>query len=439
MATRPNILVILTDDHRGGVKPKVMPKTIKWMKSGGREFTNAFTVSPICASSRASTMTGLHVHNHSVWTNAHGRNLPQEKTLQRHLQEAGYRTALFGKFINAWRSQSDVPLKPDPLFWSDFRFAIGAACMYPQHRCRWPRQWKRYNVNGTIKTINAHPTAYIAARFSRFVDTGPQPWYAYLCPPNPHQPYGIEERFEDAPVGGWNGNPATEEDTPQEKSDKPPFIRESHHTLAQGKRIRSNQLRSLMSVDVMLDNILKKLERSGQLDNTLIFFLSDNGTLWSEHTWLRKRVPYDQAIRIPFFVRGPGFAPGTSSQKLVANIDVAPTVYRAAQIQGPAEIDGRALQDDYDRGHLFCSYFKEKPKVPTWASIVTPTAKYTEYYRDGGVEPPNVGPTDFTEYYDRALDPWELKNRKEPPPNKPFASQLAIDRASSPPVPDGAI
>jgi hypothetical protein len=70
---------------------------------------------------------------------------------------------------------------------------------------------------------------------------------------------------------------------------------------------------------------------------------------------------------------------------------------------------------------------------------VTPTAKYTEYYRDGGVEPPNVGPTDFTEYYDRALDPWELKNRKEPPPNKPFASQLAIDRASSPPVPDGAI
>jgi hypothetical protein len=70
---------------------------------------------------------------------------------------------------------------------------------------------------------------------------------------------------------------------------------------------------------------------------------------------------------------------------------------------------------------------------------VTPTAKYTEYYTDGGTEPLHVGPPDFTEYYDTELDPWELTNRKEPPPDKPFAAQLAMDRAASPPVPDGAI
>jgi arylsulfatase A-like enzyme len=438
-AAQPNILVILTDDHRGGVNPRVMPKTVEWLKAGGREFPNAITVSPTCASSRASTMTGLHVHNHAVWTNRHGRNLPQHATMQRHLQGAGYRTALVGKFINAWKSDSDVLLKPDPLYWNDFSFAIGSGCMYPQHRCKQPDRWKRYNVNGAIKTIDRYPTAYIADRFSKFVDAGPQPWYAYLCPPNPHQPYGIQKRFEGAPVGNWNGNLATEEDTLQEKRDKPPYIRESDHTLAQGKRMRANQLRSLMSVDVMVDSILNKLQSNGQLDNTLIFLLSDNGTLWSEHTWLRKRVPYDQAIRIPFFVRGPGFDPGTSSQKLVANIDVAPTVYRAAGIEGPAAIDGRALQDDFDRGHIFCRYFKDTRKVSSWASIVTAEAKYTEYYRDGGMEPPMVGAVDFTEYYDRSLDPWELRNGKEPPPNKPFAAQLAIDRSSSPPVPDNAI
>jgi arylsulfatase A-like enzyme len=129
----------------------------------------------------------------------------------------------------------------------------------------------------------------------------------------------------------------------------------------------------------------------------------------------------------------------TSLQELVANIDVAPTAYRAAGIAVPSGIDGRALQDGFTRGHILTQYFNAGGDLPTWASIVTPTAKYTEYYTDGGAEPPNVGPPDFTEYYDRELDPWELTNRKEPPPGKPFAAQLAIDRAASPPVPDGAI
>ena len=436
---RPNILVIVTDDHRGGVKPQVMPKTITWLKEGGQEFANAITVSPTCGSSRASTMTGLHVHNHRVWTNRHGRNLPQDKTLQRHLQDAGYRTALAGKFINAWRSDNDVPLKPDPLYWNNFAFAIGSVCMYPQHQCGRPHQWKRYNVNGVLKTINTYPTTYIANRFSRFIDAGPEPWYAYLCPPNPHQPYGIQPRFKDAPVGGWAGNPATEEDTAKEKADKPPYIRVSNHTLAEGKRIRANQLRSLMSVDAMIDSVFKKLKDAGQLGNTLVFLLSDNGTLWSEHTWVRKSVPYDQAIRIPFFVRGPEFAPGTTSDKLVANIDVAPTIYRAAGIPIPDETDGRPLQDNFDRGHIFARYYKDRRKVPAWASIVTPTAKYTEYYKDGENDPPDVGRVLFTEYYDRERDPWELKNRKKPPTGSGFKAQLAIDRSSPPPVPDGAI
>jgi arylsulfatase A-like enzyme len=440
VATRGlNILVILTDDHRGGVRPQIMPKTVRWLGNGGRRYSNAVTVSPICASSRASTMTGLHVHNHGVLTNGDGRRLPQRRTMQRNLHEAGYRTGLFGKFINAWRSGTRGPLKPDPQYWDDFKFAMGASCMFPQHPCARPDEWKRYNVNGTLETIDTYPTTYIANQFSRFVDAGAEPWFAYLCPPNPHEPYGIEEHHSDAPVGPWNGNPATEEDTPEEKVDKPAFIRDARFTFAQGRRMREKQLRSLMSVDDMVDAVFGKLQSVGRLDNTLAFLLSDNGMLWSEHTWLKKRVPYEQAIRIPFFVRGPGFAPGSTSDKLVANIDVAPSAYRAAGIDIPTDIDGRALQDGFRRGHILTQYFGENRGVPTWASIVTRSAKYTEYFEQAGTDAGLDDVATFTEYYERPSDRWELRNRKDPPPQRPFAAQLAVDRSSAPPVPDGVI
>jgi arylsulfatase A-like enzyme len=414
-----------------------MPNAVRWFARGGRRYSNAVTVSPICAPSRASLMTGLHVHNHGVLTNADGRRLPQRKTLQRRLGDAGYRTGLFGKFINSWRSDSGRPLKPDPMFWDEFRFAGGSSCMYPQHPCARPDEWKRYNVNGSIRTVNTYPTTFIAGAFSSFIDDGDEPWFAYLCPPNPHAPFGIEEGHSDAPVGPWDGNPATHEDTPEEKADKPAFIRAARGTFAQGKTMREKQLRSLMSVDDMVESVFRKLEDVGQLDDTLAFLLSDNGMLWSEHTWLRKRVPYKQAIRIPFYVRGRGFAPGTTSARLVANIDLAPTAYRAADLHPPDDIDGRPLQDDSRRGHLLTQYFAENGGVPTWASIVTRSAKYTEYYESGGTPADDVAT--FTEYYENEPDRWELENRKDPPPQRPFAEQLAIDRSSAPPVPDGVI
>jgi arylsulfatase A-like enzyme len=359
--------------------------------------------------------------------------------MQRHLHDAGYRTALFGKFINAWRSETGRPLKPDPRYWDDFKFAMGASCMYPQHPCSQSDEWKRYNVNGRIDTIETYPTTYIANQFSKFIDSGSEPWFAYLCPPNPHEPFGIEEDHSDAPVGPWDGNQATNEDTPGKKIDKPTFIRNARGTFAQGRRMREHQLRSLISVDDMVDAVFNKLQSSGRLDDTLAFLLSDNGMLWSEHTWLRKRVPYQQAIRIPFFVRGPGFSPGSTSGKLVANVDVAPTAFRAAGIEDPPDIDGRALQDDFRRGHILTQFFGDNRSVPTWAAIVTRSAKYTEYYENARDEPEADDVATFTEYYERVSDPWELRNRKDPPPQRPFAAQLALDRSSAPPVPDGVI
>jgi arylsulfatase A-like enzyme len=434
-AARPNILVIVTDDQRDGVTESVMPKTIEWLRAGGREYRSAVTVSPICGPARASIMTGLHVHNHTVWTNNHGRNLPQRRTIQRHLHDVGYRTALVGKFINGWKTDGGVLLKPDPVHWDQFRFAANADCMFPNIDCG-RRGWKKYNVNGRVRTIETYPTTYISRAFSQFVDAGPEPWFAYLCPPNPHAPYGIQRQHADAPVGSFPGNPATDEDTAAEKADKPPYIRDATFGLPLGQEKRRKQLRSLMSVDDMIDAIFRKLQSKGQLDNTLAFLLSDNGMLWSEHTWVRKRVPYEQAIRIPFFVRGPGFTGGATDSTLVANIDVAPTVYRAAGIIDPPVCDGRALQDDFERGHILIQYFKhDKFVVPKWATVLTTSVKYTEYYKSGGSDDTVA----FTEYYDLQADPWELDNQKTPPAGSSLKTQLDTDRTSPPPVPDGPV
>jgi arylsulfatase A-like enzyme len=434
-ADRPNILIIVTDDHRDGVTETVMPKTVRWLRKGGTEYKNAVTVTPICGPARASIMTGLHVHNHTVRTNYRGRNLPQRKTVQRYLHDAGYRTALVGKFINQWKTDDGVVLKPNPFYWDQFRFAARAGCMFPDIDCGYP-EWKKYNVNGRVRTIETYPTRYIARTFSRFVDAGPQPWFAYLCPPNPHRPFGIQQSHADSPVGPFAGNPATAEDTPAKKADKPAYIRNSSFTLERGRELRRNQLRSLMSVDDMVDALFRKLQNKDQLDNTLVFLVSDNGMAWSEHTWERKHVPYEQAIRIPFFVRGPGFQPDSKDFRLVANIDVAPTVFHAAGIADPPVCDGRALQDDFTRGHILIQYFEHvELDVPRWATVLTKSAKYTEYYRSGGGGSTAV----FTEFYDLDADPWELKNKKTPPAARPFKSQLDIDRASPPPVPDGPV
>jgi arylsulfatase A-like enzyme len=436
-AGRPNILVIVTDDQRDGVTEIVMPKTVNWLREGGREYKNALTVTPVCGPARASIMTGLHVHNHTVWTNLRGRNLPQQKTIQRHLHEIGYRTLLVGKFINGWKTDAEVLLKPDPFYWDQFRFASNANCMFPNFDCGRPG-WKKYNVNGRVRTIETYPTRYISQAFSQFVDAGPEPWFAHLCPPNPHAPYGIQRAHKHAHVGGFGGNAATAENTPSEKADKPAYIRNATFTLPLGQEKRRKQLRSLMSVDDMIDALFRKLQAKGQLDNTLVFLLSDNGMLWSEHTWGKKRVPYEQSIRIPLFVRGPGFAGGTIDSRLVANIDVAPTIYQAAGITDPPMCDGRPLQTDFDRGHILIQYFKDPSfVVPKWAAVVTKTAKYTEYYRNGaGTQGDTVLSTEF---YDLDADPWELKNKKKPPDGRPFKAQLNIDRKSPPPVPDGTV
>jgi len=242
------------------------------------------------------------------------------------------------------------------------------------------------------------------------------PWFLYLATPNPHPPFVAEPKYENASVPPWDGDPAVFE---TDKSDKPPWIQRHHATIRNGRIIRREQLQTLMSVDDMVDRVMQTVNDTGQLDNTLVIFISDNGYLWAEHGWTDKRVPYTQSIEVPMFASWPGRIPaGVRDSRMVANIDIAPTVLEAAGITASHTIDGHSLLSPYARTRILTEYWNEGMAVPTWASIRTKTGQYVEYYDHGAVV--------FTEFYDLVLDPWQLDNLSVPPPGWP--EQLAADR-----------
>jgi arylsulfatase A-like enzyme len=401
----PNILVIVTDDQRDGLD--VMPKTRRWFQAGGTSYPWAFDTTPLCCPSRSSIMTGRYVHNHHVFSNVKGqaRHLDQETTVQRYLQRAGYRTAIFGKYLNKW------PLAVAPPHFD--QWAVFTRTPSQNQKAYLNGPW---NVNGKVQTVAAYSTTFIRRQALDFMKaTTDQPWYLYLASPAPHAPFVPEQSFANAAVPSWKGNPAVFE---ADRSDKAPYVQAGHATFQRGQEIRTAQLRTLMSVDVMVDAVMKKLEASGQLDNTLAFFISDNGYLWGEHGLAGKPPPYLQATRVPFMARWPGhLGVGAKDRRLVANIDITPTILGAAGLSPDPDkpVDGRSLLETaWTRDRLLLENF-DASVTPKWASTVTHTFQYIEYYAQ------DDRTITFREYYDLAKDPWQLVNllRDGNPTNDP--------------------
>jgi DNA-binding response OmpR family regulator/arylsulfatase A-like enzyme len=403
-APQPNILIFLTDDQREGVE--VMPQMRTWLKAGGTRYANAFATTPLCCPSRASIFTGRYVHNHGVTSNTVPQVLDQETTMQYYLDRAGYRTGILGKYMNSWRNRNPPHFDTWAIFSSAQRSYTGG-------------EW---NIQGTIQTVSEYATKFIGDRASSFLNSGSdQPWFLFLAPPNPHAPYQAQAKYQDAAVPPWNCNPAVLE---SDRSDKPLYVREFSASCEEGKSVRIRQLRTLMSVDDLIQRVLTKLQATGELNNTLVLFLSDNGYLWSEHGLGGKRHAYLQSIRIPMFARWTGhIAAGVVDQGLVANIDVAPTVLEAAGLTPTTPMDGRSLLSGEPRNRILAEYWRSgqwpDSAIPEWASLFRRSGHYVEYYdSDGAIV--------FREYYGLASDPWELSNLFSPPSG--WHKQLAADR-----------
>jgi arylsulfatase A-like enzyme len=423
-AQAPNVLIIVTDDQRATDTMWAMPKTRRYFQRQGVEYPNGFAVTPLCCPSRATIFTGRYAHNTGVKSNGFPGALDTTTVFTRLLQEAGYQTGLVGKFLNSW------PVTQAPPYFD--RWALGGN----------PYRNPTFNVNGNVSSVEGYSTTLIkrySLRFlRRFEADDPAPWFLYVAPEAPHHPWIPEPRYAGVDLPPWRGNPAVFE---RDRSDKPPFFQDIDFSIAEGRRVRRHQIRTLMSVDDMVGDIFSTLGSLGEREKTLAFFLSDNGYLWADHhlggdrrTAGQKRLPYTPSVRVPFFARWPRkLAAGTQDARLTGTPDIAPTVLAAAGVPpdpSKTRLDGRSLLEPDTRDRILFEYWNghDSTWIPTWASLRTRQYQYIEYYSDDDQT------RTFSEYYDLVHDPWQLTNLLDDgdPDNDPrtggLSAQLAADR-----------
>jgi arylsulfatase A-like enzyme len=387
--SRPNILIFVTDDQRaGGASYQVMPDTMRLFRSEGAQFTRGFTTTPTCCPARASIFSGRYAHNTGVEGNADGPRLNLNRTIQAVLKGQGYQTALSGKYLNE--------VDGAPSYFDHYAKLSGLAGKGTS-----PGYFDvPFLLTGQSEEqiVSQYSTTFIGEQAVGFLDefekTDDQPWFMYVAPLAPHRAYEPEPQYASAPIPAFRPSAAFLE---TDLSDKPRYIRAMRKSQAEAKSVRAAQLRMLMSVDDQVDAIFQKMAALGEED-TLAFFLSDNGFLWGEHHVVHKLNPYRHSIRIPLFMRWPGHVGGTRSD-IAANIDVAPTIYDALDLN-PYVTDGRSLLSSTGRTRILIEQWFA---VPDWAATWRPRSLYVE------IE------TGEREFYDFKRDPQELRNRRTSP------------------------
>ena len=379
---RPNVLVFVTDDQRAEGTLSVMPNVRRWFVAEGTRYPNAFATTPLCCPSRASIFSGRYAHNHGVKHNYQSHELDQSATMQRYLDDAGYRTAIAGKFLNQWGAE-EPPAHFD-------RFAIFLEGEY------YDRQW---NIDGEVGRLPDYTNDVVRARSLDFLQDfedaeDVDPWFLYVGTNAGHAPFTAEPRYAEAPVPPADGAVVDEVDL----SDKPVFGEIRGRT----RSIRARQLRTLMSADDLVGDVMTWLDDHGELDHTVAIFMSDNGIQWGEHGFTGKRQVYTPSIRVPLFIRRPAGS-ATEDDRLAANIDIAPTVLDLAGVDEETEFDGSSLVGEYRRDTLLLEHWDDdETQVWDWASLRTLDYQYVEYYRAG--RPP------LRNYFDLRRDPDQLRN-----------------------------
>ena len=396
----PNILVIMTDDQPTKDTLSVMPHTRRWFVDGGTNFTNAFATTPLCCPSRATFFSGRYVHNHNVIrsTPGYAQKLEQDSTIQRYLGDEGYLRGVYGKYLNGW------DLRDDPPHFDDWVINEGGK---PLGYYNGP-----WNINGERKKIATYSTTFIKDHALRFLDrterNDDQPWIMFVHPYAPHTPFSLPKEGVDVELPDWEPDESVGE---KDVSDKPPFARRIKNPAKYGAKLREKQLRALVPVDDLVNEVMTKLQDLGEDETTLAFYSSDNGYLWGEHQLERKSEPYNAAVNIPLLMRWPGrVEAGKIDESIVANMDVAPTIYDAVGVE-PDErwpVDGTSLiRNEGKREDILLEYWQELPgndAYVSWAAVRTNDLLYVEYYEK------DLSTVRFREYYDLRNDPSEMDN-----------------------------
>jgi N-acetylglucosamine-6-sulfatase len=420
----PNFVFIITDDMRkDDLTREYMPNTHDLIASQGMTFDNAYVPLASCCPTRASVLRGQYVHNHQVWYSIlFGPNGGWEgwrsqghesDNLATRLRSGGYRTGLFGKYFNGYKSTGAPP--PG---WSDF-FAKNKGSGYFNYSV---------NDNGVTKSYGSAPANYftdvLSTESQQFIQQSvkrDKPFFLYVAPNAPHEPSTPAPRH----VNSFNGEPAPHLDSYNEVdvSDKPPWI-SSLPTISSTEEAaiqarHEKRVESLQAVDEMVEALVKKLSDTGQLRNTYIVFTSDNGWQHGEHriVMLKER-PYEESSHMPLLIRGPVVHADSTADSLVTFPDFMPTFLELGGIAIPDYVDGTSLvpllngtvndndavTDDWRNAILLEGHAPSSPERDYFAIRTAAGLKYIEY-RSG-----------FEEFYDLASDPYEMNSNPSSAP-----------------------
>lgn len=332
---RPNIIVVYTDDQRWDSVDS-MP-TVSKMADAGVRFTNSFVTSPVCGPSRASMLTGQPASALGVTLNEGASSqFDPSNTFAVTLQQQGYRTALYGKYLNGYRDQFPE-VAPGWDDWRVFRDGIrdlfSSGSLYLNPVMSW---------NGEFRREFGYSTDLIADYALDYIeDNTDAPFFLMLSFWGPHVPLVPAARHSGVLTGQAPEKPPSFKEA--DMSDKPSYLRAvvgSEDLDPIWDQGWPAYLEILLSVDEAVADICAKLDELGLAENTIILFTSDNGFLFGEHWVLGKGVPYEESIRVPLIVWSPRL-PHRDVDDLVLNIDLAPTIAELAG--GEMETEGRSL------------------------------------------------------------------------------------------------
>ncbi len=359
---RPNVVLVMTDDQTQD-SIRAMTKTRAGIGAPGTTFTNSLVTFPLCCPARATYMSGQYAHNHGVVNNVPPfggyTRFNFANSLPVWLQQAGYRTIHVGRSLNGYGV--DNPSITDvPPGWNDWVATLDPTTF---DYARW-----QINENGQVLALPGldrpfeHQTDYLGRRASELVEQAapsPQPFFLSLTftaphsgkPRDPDDPPGLatpspSARHRDAFARSPLPRPPSFNE--RDVSDKPRTIRRRSRLdradFAAVQENYSQEMESLLDVDEAVGQLLGTLARTGELDNTLVIFTSDNGFMHGEHRIRAAKVfPYEPSIRVPLLMRGPGVPTGLRYGKQAANIDLAPTILDAADARPGRLQDGTSL------------------------------------------------------------------------------------------------
>ncbi len=424
----PNVVVVMTDDQSVDTM-SVMPKTRRLIGDHGVTYTNSVVSFPLCCPSRATFMTGQYAHNHGVLNNQGPRGgykrLDTEHTLPVWLSRAGYRTAFIGKFLNGYGEGEGATVVPPG--WSEW---YGLPALGHRSPFDFP-----VNENGTLVSYGHAARDYKtdvladkAVHVIREQAGSDQPLFMWVATTAPHIDYGAapysDRNPEPAPRdrGRFEGRTPPHRKSVNERnvSDKPRFI-QSRSRLDRAQRreidkVYVSQLETLQAVDQLVKRVAAELRRQGELGNTVLIFTSDNGFLKGEHRIASgKSNPYEEAIGVPLLIRGPGFAHGVRSDRLVGNVDLAPTILDLASAEPDIEPDGRSLLASRGRNEADPAVLLEVFERTHGRFVGVRTRRYMYAEYDGRDK----------ELYDLERDPEELHSVHDSPEYALVRSRLA--------------